>query len=88
MRRRTIWKFRIEFDVEQTIELPVNHEILTVQMQGDFAYIWVLVDPEEVKGSFAFRIVGTGHREVLDTDKYVGTFQVDGFVWHLFQINY
>lgn len=88
MRRRTIFKYRIQFEVEQKLELPVSHEILTLQMQGDYAFIWALVDPDEVKGEFAFRIVGTGHREVLDTDKYVGTYQVDGFVWHLFQINY
>lgn len=90
---KTIWKFQIEkiSDIIK-IEMPINAEILTIQMQDDDAMIWAIVEPEKEKEVRYFEIFGTGHNmPTLDDTKYrvyIGTFQVYGgkLVFHLFEL--
>lgn len=84
----TIYKYPLEFTNTQPFVLPLGSKILTVQMQNDKPFIWVLfnnaVTQTEVR---ELTVVGTGYEFNLSTpgDKYVGTFQENSFVWHLFE---
>lgn len=89
---KTIWKFPLAVDVFQKIDMPKGAEVLTVQPQGDRACIWAMLDPTADTTRRGFWIFGTGHDiegEVLERmGRYVGTFQIRGFVWHVFEHDY
>ena len=72
-----IWKFELEVTDEQTIEMPLDAEILTVQVQHGVPCIWVAVVPTNLKVKRGIRIAGTGHT-LLTTNGYIGTFQMMG----------
>jgi hypothetical protein len=85
---KTIWKFPLAMVSPQRVDMPEGAQILTVQAQGDFGCIWALVDPDVEKQSHYFEIYGTGQVVTDDgvTERpYVGTFQTDQFVWHVFE---
>jgi hypothetical protein len=78
------YPFRI-FDVVP-LQMPAGSTPLCVQMQGDNPCIWMLVDTSQPIVFRALKIFGTG-REIFDSVEdlsYVGTFQIDQFVWHVF----
>lgn len=79
---RTIWKFRVPMEHVVRIEMPWGAELLTAQLQGDVPMLWAAVDPEAPRKTRVLTIIGTG-REAPE-GRYVGTWQQDGYVWHLF----
>jgi hypothetical protein len=89
--KKTIWKFELETTDNQTIEMPVNAKILTVQTQNKVPCLWALIDPRESKEKRFFEVFGTG-QEVLDdygvNKNYLGTYQLhDGcLVFHVFEL--
>lgn len=82
----TVWKYPLDVTATQSINVPVNAKLLTVQVQLGIPTLWALVDPLVESGPRSLRIVGTGHPEVHPDDRYIGTFQLGGFVGHLFEI--
>ena len=64
--------------------MPKDAEILCVQIQGGFPRLWVKVDTEKDEIFRAFRFYGTGS-DIFRDEIYIGTVQLDGFVWHLFE---
>lgn len=72
-----IYKYSLPVQDEVMLELPVNADILTVQMQAGKPCIWAMVDPSSKSEWRYFRIFGTGH-EMKDSDclLYIGTFQM------------
>ena len=86
--KKIIWKFPLSEKGVQTFELRKGYEILTLQMQNGMPCIWVLLNPDEIILKETFEIYGTGHEIHYDHSvnrEYVGTFQQDYFVWHLFK---
>ena len=85
---RTIWKYHVPFKDWFKLSMPDGAEILSVQMQGDLAFIWALVNPAAPLGHRYFRLAGTGDEIEEDKLSYVGTYQErDGsLVWHLFEM--
>lgn len=88
---KTIYKYELEIKDEQSIELPIEHKILTVQTQNGKIVLWAVVDTfyeENTKRNF--KIFGTGNRAdelelFLGGDmEYISTVQLNGFVWHIF----
>ena len=83
-----IWKFPIETEDEQVINVPVGAEFLSVQVQNDQPCIWAKVDPQEnviVRAKVV--IVGTGHpAKHTNGMSFLGTYQLAGgnFVGHVF----
>lgn len=58
-----------------------------MQVQGNWACVWVLCDPEKPKKPRGVRLFGTGH-DVPDfplPGPYIGTFQRGPFVFHAFE---
>ena len=83
-----VYKYELEVAGEQTIKLPFNAEILTVQMQGTRCCLWALVDPRNELNDRVICIYGTGH-PIPDKIRleYINTFQIPhlGLVFHAFE---
>lgn len=87
---RQIWKWQIQPNYNNIIEMPANAEILTVQTQHGQPCIWALCDSAMLLETRNFRIIPTGHTIDIDNQllHYIGSFQVnnDTLVFHLFEI--
>jgi hypothetical protein len=87
---RTVWKYDLQMTAVQVIVMPTGATPVAVNVQRSFPRLWAIVDPEsETPGrERTFRIVGTGHPEVQESDRYIGTFftQDGDFVWHVFEV--
>jgi hypothetical protein len=84
---KTIWKFTLKITDFQSINLPKESQLLTVQIQKGVPCIWALVNPNKKKEEIQIRIFGTGHPiEENFNGKYVGTFQVEEglLIFHVF----
>lgn len=86
---KTIWKYKLEGTDIQTIEIPQNAQILTVQEQKGEICMWCLVNTYNGMISKTIRIIGTGH-EIEENFKgvYIDTFQLanGSLVFHVFEI--
>jgi hypothetical protein len=87
---RTIYKYPVQIEDEQTIEIPLLSKVLTVQIQHGKPYIWVAVDTDSKVVPFKFKLYGTGHPITNDSNysTYIGTFQLcsGDLVFHLYLI--
>ena len=84
-----IWKYPVAITDLQTIKMPHDSLILSVQVQGESAVLWAVINPDAKLVERHFRLVGTGHTIYceIDTLVYVGTFQIynGALVFHLFE---
>lgn len=80
-----IYKYQIGLNRRPGISMPRGAKILHLALQHDEPHIWAMVDPAADHEERQFAVWGTGHE--IDTAglTYVGTWQKDGFVWHLFE---
>lgn len=83
---KTIYKYPVPVADSFSIFLPKGAEILTVQTQGEGAYVWAIVEPGGGVRKRDFCLRGTGH-PLGDVGRYIGTFQLRGgsIVFHLFE---
>lgn len=92
---KQIWKFKLEITDDQVIDMPESAKILTVQIQDGFPVLWAIVKDGVVPYCQRQRIIktyGTGKTLSERTDtpvfrkrKYIGTYQIKGFVGHVFE---
>lgn len=83
----SVWKYEVLREERFAIDIPKGAELLTVQMQGNTAQLWALVEPDREKETRHFHLAGTGHPIGDDVLQYVGTFQTRmGLVFHLFEV--
>jgi len=83
---RVIYKY----ELTQTIQLPIDSQVLKVGMQNGIMQMWVLVDPNEKQTSQRnFEIIGTGHSFEFDylTHTYIDSLFDGPFVWHIWEVN-
>jgi len=83
---KTIYKY--ELFPTTVVRLPQDAEILTVQVQGQTAVLWVLLDPERRREQTRTLIAYPTGGEIPDAVQarhYVGTFQTHGLVYHVFE---
>ena len=83
-----IFKYQLQVEDVQDVEMPIGSTVLTVQAQGPIPCIWAHVSPEARIVKRRFRTYGTGH-PMKDSDSfpfYVGTYQLSGgaLVFHVF----
>jgi hypothetical protein len=83
-----IWKFPLNVEDAQTINMPLNAEILHVAAQTNTPNLWALVDENADLEPRHFVTFGTG--EPMPENgygSYVGTYQLhDGaLVFHVFE---
>ncbi len=70
---KTIWKFELKIERIQEIELPKNHEILSVGVVKNVGYLWVKVDKDEkVNESVKILTVPTGS-SFSEAGRFLGT---------------
>lgn len=82
---RTIYKYGINLGVTE-LDLPANAEVIHAGLDPrEQMSIWCLVTPEAPTEKKKFVIKGTGH-EIESNLYYIKTFNVDPFVWHLFEL--
>ena len=84
----TIWKYNIDTIDRQTIQMPRNAEILTVQTQNGSPCLWVRVNtssPDEIR---KIEICGTGRELPKSSWSYIGTYEIagDALGYHVFEI--
>jgi len=87
---RIIYKYPLEVQEKQSVELPANSKILSAQFQGGDLYLWALVnkDPGASVQEHIVEIYGTGQDITYDLGvrrNHIATVQSQGFVWHIFE---
>ena len=89
---KKIYKYNLRFSNsgKESLELPIDSEILSCQLQNDEIMLWVSINPNEQKTELNFfEIFGTGHDLGCDmgiSRKFINTVQFsDGLVFHIFQ---
>ncbi len=78
-----IYKYPVPIEGEFYLNLPANHQIITFQVQNGQPCVWIRVDAGAVTNPVKFAIIGTGHEYDPSEYGYIGTIQLEGFVWHL-----
>jgi hypothetical protein len=84
-----IYKYTINLVSENKISMPADAKILTVQIQNLFPVIWAIVDTDNKLETREFKVFATGQSMLSEQRKrvhYVGTFQIEDFEGHLFEI--
>lgn len=91
---RTIWKYEIPTGEpyswpgfphrEFHLDMPKGSRVLSVQIQNKRPHIWVEVFKDEPIVVRDFYVVGTGYPFPDNANYYVGTWQCEGYVWHLY----
>jgi hypothetical protein len=84
-----IYKYPLILADYNPVVMPKGSTILDLQIQNNTPTIWVLVDTNtkyaEVR---TFAIFGTGQEiENVNRYKYIKTFQLNNFVWHVFEVD-
>jgi hypothetical protein len=84
----TIWKYPLAITDRQTITMPRNAQLLTVQTQEGSLVLWALVRPEETGVGREIAIYGTGNPMPPYPGEYVATFSShsNALVWHVFDL--
>lgn len=87
---KTIWKYEVKTTDWFIITMPVGSDILTVQIDEKTGNpcVWVLLESEMPDEERFFEVFGTGNpiNSDMGVDReYIGTYQKEGFVWHLFE---
>lgn len=81
-----IYKYCLSVIDRQTIRLPTDAKILTVQVQDEKICIWIELLPHCNEEERVIYIRGTGQIFVKGlTETYLATVQLHGMVWHLYE---
>ena len=86
---KAIWKYKLEITDNQTVSMPRRSVPLFIGVQNNQPVMWVRIETTLGLTDYKVRIIGTGHKFMLDNEyKYRGTFQVNNsgveFVGHVF----
>ncbi|TDH35699.1 hypothetical protein E2A64_10185 [Pseudohoeflea suaedae] len=83
--RAVIYKYPFKIDDWVDVRMPVGAEILSLQVQDGVPTIWAKVAPHQQEATRRFVVLATGETFVdALIGYYIGTIQLDGFVWHIF----
>ena len=80
-----IYKYTLELQQEQTLSLPADAEILTIQIQSGVICAWVRLDTLKPERTRTLVICGTGDNPP-ENGRYVATVQTPPMVWHFFEL--
>lgn len=81
---KTVWKYPLKFSKRQEVRMPAGAHILDVQVQGQLPCMWAEVESDNAEVRRIFELVGTG--QAVPTGGHVATFQCDGYVWHVYEV--
>ncbi len=81
-----IWKYEL-FEDTNSIDVPIDYEILDVQIQNKKVQVWIKIDLNQpFSRILVFNIFGTGINlpDDINTYKHISTLQDNSLVWHIF----
>lgn len=81
---KVIYKYNIDINGATTLDLPNGSIVVDFASQGHFLQIWIEQDTSNPIVKRTFTVVATG-QPVPDSDIYLKTTRLDGYVWHLFE---
>ena len=85
---KRIFKYQLQINDLQNLNLPVGAKILSVQAQRGIPCLWALVDDSEKEYSdVKVSMYGTGHpisEKELKNKMFAGTVQIGELVLHVF----
>ena len=88
--KKKIYKYKLQITENQEIEVPIGYQILSLDVQDNMPYIWILIDPlqeEKMKLKFSFYTTGQdidcSNMKYID---YIGTVHLcnSSLVYHCF----
>ena len=84
---KKIHKYKLELTDVQRVDMPTEHETVSVQVQKGEVCVWAVVDDASPNKKQAFYIHGTGHDVGDKFMMFIGTVQLaDGtLVLHVFE---
>lgn len=84
---KTIWKFPLTAINYQTLEIPKDAEVLTIQAQNGEPCLWARVDSDAAIVKRSIAIHGTGHSLPDTKGDYLGTYQMaqSALIFHVFE---
>lgn len=82
---RTIHKYVLS-TMTTVIEVPIESETLSIQMQNGNICVWMLVDTELPKEKITFEVYRTGWEIPNKGLCHSGTVQDGSMVWHVFEV--
>jgi hypothetical protein len=83
-----IFKYALDLAPSFAVPMPEGAVVLSVQAQNGAPYVWALVDDTAPAKSKFFIWFGTGHpieKRLLGDLNFIGTVQLNEFVFHLFE---
>lgn len=82
----TIFKQKLDIKDIQTVQLPQDFKILHLGVQQGVPTIWYECTAEMPLVYLDIYCFGTGYlMDNLPAMDYIGTVQIDGFVWHYYR---
>jgi hypothetical protein len=82
---KTIYKYDVPMLDTVTMMMPVGAEVLSVGVQDGRIYLWAVVETTAPAMSRVFYVCGTGNPLNVGNARFIGTVQMDYFVWHVFE---
>lgn len=88
---KAVWKYQLQPERNQEVEMPKGADILSVDAQHDNLCVWAMVDPKQTEKEVrSFRVIGTGH-PIEDAEakrmRFLGKALMHrgALVWHVFE---
>lgn len=78
-----VYKYPLAIEPLQVLKIPPRR-FLSLQLQNGITTLWASVLADRDPETLTIKMVGTGNGEVDLNDVYIGTVQLDGYVWHYF----
>lgn len=82
---KQMWKYNLTVGELNTISVPQNSELKTIQLQNGFPCVWLEVETKNDRCERMYKFFPTG----VDIDEpahYKGTIQLGWTVWHLYEV--
>ena len=84
MAEEAVWKYSLT-PGSSLVEMPRGARALDVQVQDGWPVMWALVDPTQPYDKYRVDVIPTGvWYDLPNIMTYVGTFQLNGDVGHVF----
>ena len=84
---KTVYKYNLLMTQRQNITMPLGYQLLNIEVQNGIPRIWAKVDTDQPDTEVELATYGTGEKiEESDNLRYIGTFQINGLVAHVFEV--
>jgi len=82
---KVVWKYALAAG-KNTLYIPEDCKFLHVDVQDGKPHIWVLVDHTKRYSEICVFLAATGEHLPENVGHHVGTFLVNEFVFHVFEV--